>query len=163
MRQESDPSTASQTTVKFRKRRRPALACLPCYSRKLRCARQHPICERCAKTGQECIYREILPQRRPNDRQNKPNLPEKERRPLSEAGSGSGSQVVEPHSGDRGGNHWILTPASSGLDHKEQLQHSRSPATRSLHAQEVAVWKEKDVYSQFYGYSYLRNSYQQVC
>ncbi|KAF5602222.1 Zn(2)-C6 fungal-type DNA-binding domain-containing protein [Fusarium pseudocircinatum] len=52
--------TNSQRVVKPGvKRRRPPLACIQCYQRKLKCGREFPTCSRCSKAGNadECIYR----------------------------------------------------------------------------------------------------------
>ncbi|KAK6369269.1 hypothetical protein LTS17_009609 [Exophiala oligosperma] len=41
------------------KRRRPPLACIQCYSRKIKCSRESPACGRCIRAGKghECAYR----------------------------------------------------------------------------------------------------------
>ncbi|KAF5580396.1 fungal transcriptional regulatory n-terminal [Fusarium pseudoanthophilum] len=41
------------------KKRRPPLACIQCYQRKLKCGREVPACSRCSKAGiaEECTYR----------------------------------------------------------------------------------------------------------
>ena len=41
------------------KKRRPPLACIPCYQRKLKCGKELPSCSRCLRTGNagSCIYR----------------------------------------------------------------------------------------------------------
>ncbi|KAF5984395.1 hypothetical protein FCOIX_2653 [Fusarium coicis] len=52
--------TKSQRVVKpGAKRRRPPLACIQCYQRKLKCSREFPACSRCSKAGiaDECTYR----------------------------------------------------------------------------------------------------------
>lgn len=52
--------TNSQRVVKPGvKKRRPPLACVQCYQRKLKCGRELPACSRCSKAGNadECIYR----------------------------------------------------------------------------------------------------------
>ncbi|KAI1034708.1 hypothetical protein LB504_004533 [Fusarium proliferatum] len=52
--------TNSQRVVKPGvKKRRPPLACVQCYQRKLKCGRELPACSRCSRAGNadECIYR----------------------------------------------------------------------------------------------------------
>ncbi|KAF5717667.1 hypothetical protein FMUND_5613 [Fusarium mundagurra] len=52
--------TNSQRVVKPGvKKRRPPLACIQCYQRKLKCGRELPACSRCSKAGiaDECTYR----------------------------------------------------------------------------------------------------------
>ncbi|KAH7166842.1 hypothetical protein DER46DRAFT_681905 [Fusarium sp. MPI-SDFR-AT-0072] len=52
--------TTSQRVVKPGvKKRRPPLACIQCYQRKLKCGRELPSCSRCSKAGNadECTYR----------------------------------------------------------------------------------------------------------
>ncbi|KAF5638463.1 fungal transcriptional regulatory n-terminal [Fusarium tjaetaba] len=54
------PLTNSQRVVKLGvKRRRPPLACIQCYQRKLKCGREFPACSRCSKAGiaDDCTYR----------------------------------------------------------------------------------------------------------
>lgn len=52
--------TNSQRVVKPGvKKRRPPLACVQCYQRKIKCGRELPACSRCSEAGtaDECIYR----------------------------------------------------------------------------------------------------------
>lgn len=47
----SEPSAAANASLE-------PLACVACRSRKLKCDRSSPACNRCIKSGAECIYPE---------------------------------------------------------------------------------------------------------
>ncbi|GLB08974.1 hypothetical protein AtubIFM57258_004883 [Aspergillus tubingensis] len=53
---------------RVRKRRRRTMACMQCRSRKLRCAREYPVCSRCqkSKTPNKCTYEDGFLWQQPN-------------------------------------------------------------------------------------------------
>ncbi|KAF5611657.1 Zn(2)-C6 fungal-type DNA-binding domain protein [Fusarium subglutinans] len=53
------PNTSQRVVKPGVKKRRPPLACIQCYQRKLKCGRELPSCSRCSKAGNadECAYR----------------------------------------------------------------------------------------------------------
>jgi hypothetical protein len=53
------PTTSQRVVKPGVKKRRPPLACIQCYQRKLKCGRELPSCSRCSKAGNadECTYR----------------------------------------------------------------------------------------------------------
>ncbi|KAF5540642.1 Zn(2)-C6 fungal-type DNA-binding domain-containing protein [Fusarium phyllophilum] len=53
------PSNSQRVVKPGVKKRRPPLACVQCYQRKLKCGRELPACSRCSKAGNvdECTYR----------------------------------------------------------------------------------------------------------
>lgn len=137
--------------AKVRKRRRPALSCVPCHRRKLKCNREFPICERCRKTGhaQDCIYRERAVQ-------------------IPIAGGKPSSLVATMNSlpdtaiEEDGTAHSSVTETKTSLPTPEQSCHGKLREGDEAHVQEVVIFKGKDFLTKFYGYSYHRNLYQQV-
>lgn len=144
------PAKSPGILGKVKKRRRPALSCVPCHQRKLKCDREFPACERCKKNGraQECLYRERTTQ-----------LPTLVVKP-----SGSTEIDIRPYSTIEQD-----TPAHSGTpERKTALRTTEKSFLREVAegdevcVDEVILYKGNDFITKFYGYSYHRNLYQQV-
>jgi len=50
-----------QIQIQVKRRRRPALSCIPCRMKKVRCDRSHPICNRCIRGDKvsNCAYKDV--------------------------------------------------------------------------------------------------------
>lgn len=129
--------TNSQRLVKPGvKRRRPPLACIQCYQRKLKCGREFPACSRCSKTGiaDECTYR----------------------------GNKGRETSVDGLFGDgtpRGAN---VVSSSTRIERSstETLDSYTTPVTKEV---DMTHLEGQDNSTKFYGCSYPLNLYQQVC
>ncbi|EED13822.1 conserved hypothetical protein [Talaromyces stipitatus ATCC 10500] len=117
------------------KRRRPPLACIQCYQRKLKCGREFPCCSRCVKTGNanRCTYR--------NKSANTSSL---DGFSLDgHQGSGAGAMTMPLH-----------TPVS--LTETPE----RPPASSNWNGKTTHLKGEENI-TKFYGCSYPLNFYQQ--
>ncbi|KAJ5108443.1 hypothetical protein N7456_005118 [Penicillium angulare] len=128
------PISSRRVVKPSAKKRRPALACVQCYQRKLKCGRELPSCSRCSKAGNAdgCTYRS------------------KKATSLSPNGLStdepSGSATVMAAS--------LHTPIS--------LAESRGrPETSSGRSGEMIHLKGQEAITKFYGCSYPLNFYQQ--
>lgn len=119
------------------KRRRPPLACIQCYQRKLKCGRESPCCSRCVNSGnaERCTYRDNTVK---NSLVNRA-LTHNHRSQMNSDPTG------EP----------FRTPVSlaDGMERPSKSSNSISKATH-LKGEETATI--------FYGCSYPLNFYQQV-
>jgi Fungal Zn(2)-Cys(6) binuclear cluster domain len=129
-------SISSQRVVKpSAKKRRPPLACIQCYQRKLKCGRELPSCSRCSKTGNadSCTYRS------------------------NKATSSSlNGMSIDGHSGSAAAMATSLrTPVSlTGIRER--------PGVSSDWSGEMVHLKGEEAITKFYGSSYPLNFYQQV-
>ncbi|KAJ5865318.1 Oleate activated transcription factor 3 [Penicillium soppii] len=115
------------------KKRRPPLACIQCYQRKLKCGRELPSCSRCSKAGNDgCTYRG-----------NPAKFPSVNG-VLNDGHSGSTSVVTTSSP----------TPVSSTAT-------SGKPRASSDCNGKMTHLKGQGTITKFYGYSYPLNLYQQ--
>ncbi|KAI5460163.1 hypothetical protein BGZ63DRAFT_465563 [Mariannaea sp. PMI_226] len=132
--------TSSRRVVKPGvKRRRPPLACIQCYQRKLKCGRELPSCSRCSKAGiaDECTYR---------GGRGPPSSTEVNG---TDSSSGTADAVTESLRAP------ALSVAAVGASESE-----RRPASSDGQAK-MAHLDEHETVTKFYGYSYPLNFYQQ--
>lgn len=124
---------SSQRVVKpGAKKRRPPLACIQCYQRKLKCGRELPSCSRCSKTGNaaSCTYR---------------------------GNPATSSSVNEMLSDDRP----VSTgPMPTAL--RKPAETPERPRPSSDWHEKMTHLKGQEAITKFYGYSYPLNFYQQV-
>lgn len=129
--------TNSQRVVKPGvKKRRPPLACIQCYQRKLKCGRELPACSRCSKAGNanECTYR--------GDKERPPSVDGLfNDGPSGGANGAAASYRIENSSTETRGRHAISAIQEVDMTHLEGQGN----------------------FTKFYGYSYPLNLYQQVC
>ncbi|KAJ5887683.1 hypothetical protein N7495_007724 [Penicillium taxi] len=128
-------TTSSQRIVKPSvKKRRPPLACLQCYQRKLKCGREFPSCSRCAKTGNidRCTYRGNLT-----------------------VSSSLNGMLSDDNSASTGA---ITTSLRTPVSLPETPE--RHPAFSHRDAKMTHL-KGQEATTKFYGYSYPLNFYQQ--
>ena len=135
--QKINPRTiSSQRVVKpGAKKRRPPLACIQCYQRKLKCGRELPSCSRCSKTGNaaSCTYRG------------------------NPAASSSVNELLsDDHSGSAGSMPTSLRKPVSMAETPER------PKVSSDWNEKMTHLKAQETITKFYGYSYPLNFYQQV-
>ncbi|KAJ5778412.1 hypothetical protein N7520_001658 [Penicillium odoratum] len=126
---------SSQRIVKTNaKKRRPPLACIQCYQRKLKCGRELPSCSRCSKTGnsERCTYR---------------------------SNQGESSSVGEVLSDDHSRNAGVMT--MSLRTPVSLLETPEGPLASSEWKGKVTHLKVQETATNFYGYSYPLNFYQQ--
>ncbi|KAI3196141.1 transcriptional regulator family: Fungal Specific TF [Penicillium roqueforti] len=123
---------SSQRVVKpGAKKRRPPLACIQCYQRKLKCGRELPSCSRCSKTGNaaSCTYR---------------------------GNPATSSSVNEMLSDDRP----VSTgPMPTAL--RKPAETPERPRPSSDWHEKMTHLKGQEAITKFYGYSYPLNFYQQ--
>lgn len=127
---------SSQRVVKTNaKKRRPPLACIQCYQRKLKCGRELPSCSRCSKTGnsERCTYR---------------------------SNQGESSSVGEVLSDDHSRNAGVMT--MSLRTPVSLLETPEGPLASSEWKGKVTHLKVQETATNFYGYSCPLNFYQQV-
>lgn len=151
MKAAQSPAKIPEISGKVKKRRRPALSCVSCHQRKLKCDREFPACERCKKNNrsQECTYRERITQL-PSTVAKPYNATEvDEILPNSTIG-----QDTLTHYGAPERKTALPTPAKSFLGEAVEGD--------EVYANEVILYKGNDFVTKFYGYSYHRNLYQQV-
>lgn len=124
------------------KKRRPPVACIPCYSRKVKCGREVPTCRRCIAggLGHACSYRnnsfqETCQTVTPNQDEAIPPAPSFGDENVQ---SNIPNNEAQPHIGEATGP--AQTISSRGMLHFK----GRAASTR------------------FYGFSYHLNLYQQV-
>lgn len=126
----------SQRVVKpSAKKRRPPLACIQCYQRKLKCGREFPSCSRCSKTGNadRCTYR-INP---------------------AKSSSVDGMRS-EDHSGSASA---MATSSRTPIPLSETPERHRASSDRNG---KMTHLRGQEAITRFYGYSYPLNFYQQV-
>ncbi|EXK32799.1 hypothetical protein FOXG_05790 [Fusarium oxysporum f. sp. lycopersici 4287] len=127
--------TNSQRVVKPGvKKRRPPLACIQCYQRKLKCGRELPACSRCSKAGNanECTYR--------GDKERPPSVDGLfNDGPSGGANGAAASYRIENSSTETRGRHAISAIQEVDMTHLEGQGN----------------------FTKFYGYSYPLNLYQQ--
>lgn len=126
----------SQRMVKeSAKKRRPPLACIQCYQRKLKCGRELPSCSRCSKAGyaDRCTYR-----RNPA---------------MSSSVDGISSYDHSRRAGV------MTTSFHTPVSLTETLER---PPTSSDWKGKVTHLKGQETTTKFYGYSYALNFHQQV-
>jgi hypothetical protein len=120
------------------KKRRPPVACIPCYRRKVKCGREVPVCQRCVKGDlkQECHYRNGSP--------------------------AIVSQLALPEPGD------TVPFASSRDDQSRQgepaqpfAQDTNGPP-QTISSRGMIHFKGRATSTRFYGFSHHLNLYQQV-
>ncbi|CAI7630531.1 unnamed protein product [Penicillium glandicola] len=116
------------------KKRRPPLACIQCYQRKLKCGREFPSCSRCLKTGnaESCTYRGNLAMSSPVN-----------------------GMLSDDHSGSAGAMTTSLLTRVSLSETPE-----RNPSSSDWN-RKMTHLKGQDAITKFYGYSYPLNFYQQ--
>ena len=123
------------------KKRRPPLACIQCYGRKLKCGREMPACSRCVKTGHghECTYR------------NDPSLPVSTHSPYLP--SVSAEEIVSrvPSVCEMG-----VPLVHSARARETATVPQPTPGVGMMH------FKGRGASTKFYGFSYHLNFYQQV-
>ncbi|KAJ5280483.1 hypothetical protein N7478_005855 [Penicillium angulare] len=128
------PISSRRVVKPSAKKRRPPLACVQCYQRKLKCGRELPSCSRCSKTGnaEGCTYRSN------NATSSSPNgLP-------TEGNSGSAALMATS----------LHTPVSlADIRGRPEVSSGRSGEMIHLKGQEAIT--------KFYGCSYPLNFYQQ--
>lgn len=130
-----EPSSSHRVIKAGVKKRRPPLACIQCYQRKLKCGREFPSCGRCLKAGNagKCTYRG------------------------SSKEYGSGLGVL--NDGNPGATGAMPLPLRTPVSFTETLEGNR-PAS-NLHGKMTHL-KGQEAMTKFYGYSYPLNFYQQV-
>ncbi|PYH86715.1 hypothetical protein BO82DRAFT_324951 [Aspergillus uvarum CBS 121591] len=123
--------TPKRTPKPGARKRRPPLACVQCYERKVKCGKQSPSCSRCVRAGiaEQCTYR-----------------------------GGSAHQKDVMASPVRS-NHRDATPAPRVLSSENGLQPATPPAPARIN--EITHLRRRGGLVQFYGYSYHMNFYQQ--
>ena len=114
------------------KRRRPPLACIQCYQRKVKCGKEFPSCSRCVRAGiaEECTYRGVLTHQKDG--------------------------MTSPARS----NYQEAAPVPRVLSSESGLQAESQPAPAGIH--EMTHLRRRGGLIQFYGYSYHMNFYQQV-
>ncbi|KND91084.1 putative transcriptional regulatory protein, partial [Tolypocladium ophioglossoides CBS 100239] len=121
------------------KKRRPPLACIQCYRRKIKCGRELPACSRCVKAGHghECAYRGDSSLPVPNYGDHSPPL--------------GTDEIVSraPAAGEIG------TPLIHSSPAKETGIPRTTPGVGMMH------FKGRETSTKFYGFSYHLNFYQQ--
>ncbi|KAL4785994.1 hypothetical protein BJX76DRAFT_366459 [Aspergillus varians] len=117
------------------KRRRPPLACIQCYQRKVKCGRELPSCSRCSKAGnaEACTYR------------GNPALSSSVHGVVSDGPSGSADAITVS-----------LRTAGSSTETPER----HDPASADWNGKMTHL-KGQETITKFYGYSYPLNFYQQ--
>jgi len=143
------------TETRAKKRRRPALACLPCHRRKLKCGREFPACERCRRRGHphDCIYREVA-LRTSVAIEKLPGLTEVMGRSTdtaTEDGVPTYSRTTETE-----------TTTATSLQSLKPSSHTQDEEAEKIQTEEVTIYKGEDLLTRFYGHTYHRNFYQQV-
>lgn len=129
-------SISSQRVVKpSAKKRRPPLACIQCYQRKLKCGRELPSCSRCLKTGNadSCTYRGNLAK-----------------------SSSVDGMLSDDHSGSAGA---VAMSSQTPVSLTETPGRPRASSDRNG---KMTHLKGQEAITKFYGYSYPLNFYQQV-
>ncbi|KIY03028.1 uncharacterized protein Z520_01494 [Fonsecaea multimorphosa CBS 102226] len=137
--------------VKVKKRRRPALSCLPCHRRKLKCGREFPACERCRKSGrpEDCVYPEHTVQTRVAVR--------KPPGPASSVGN-----LTDTATDDGLSTRCQTTGTKTAQPLLEQSCHRRvREEADQTESQEMIIYKGEGLLTRFYGHTYHRNLYQQ--
>ncbi|EKV05874.1 Oleate activated transcription factor 3 [Penicillium digitatum PHI26] len=127
---------SSQRVVKPSvKKRRPPLACIQCYQRKLKCGRESPSCSRCSKAGNadRCTYR------------GNPALPS------------SVDGMLSNHHLESAGA--VITSLRTPIPLSETPERHRTSSDRNG---KMTHLKGQEAITKFYGYSYPLNFYQQV-
>ncbi|KAJ5691739.1 Oleate activated transcription factor 3 [Penicillium malachiteum] len=127
---------SSQRVVKpSAKKRRPPLACIQCYQRKLKCGRELPSCSRCSKAGNadRCIYR---------------------------GNPAISSSIDGIPSYDNPESTGVMTTSLHTLVSPTETQ--GRPPTSSDWKGKVTHLRGQETTTKFYGYSYALNFYQQV-
>lgn len=116
------------------RKRRPALSCIQCYGRKLKCGRESPACSRCAKGGKadQCTYRYDTAHTLSTD-----------------------DGIVEGPSSISEDYRHIVSPARVAPE--ETLR-----PIASRYNGNMTHWKGQGTLTKFYGYTYHLNFYQQV-
>lgn len=130
------PISSSQRVVKpSAKKRRPPLACVQCYQRKLKCGKEIPSCGRCLKTGNagQCTYR----------------------RSSTEYSSAHGA-LGDGHARGAGAMPTSLRTPVSLMETPEASRISSNLDGKMTHL------RGQEPITKFYGYSYPLNFYQQV-
>lgn len=119
------------------KRRRPPLACIQCYQRKLKCGRESPCCSRCAKSGnaERCTYRDSTAR--------------------NSLANGDSTQSHQPQTNLGPTVEPFPTPVSL-VNEMERSAKSSKPNVKATHL------KGEETATIFYGCSYPLNFYQQV-
>ncbi|KAF4760190.1 hypothetical protein HAV15_006079 [Penicillium sp. str.  len=128
-------SISSQRVVKpSAKKRRPPLACIQCYQRKLKCGRELPSCSRCLKTGNadSCTYRGNLAK-----------------------SSSVDGMLSDDHSGSAGA---VAMSSQTPVSLTETPGRPRASSDRNG---KMTHLKGQEAITKFYGYSYPLNFYQQ--
>ncbi|KAK9858367.1 hypothetical protein MYU51_019431 [Penicillium brevicompactum] len=129
------PVSSSQRVVKpSAKKRRPPLACVQCYQRKLKCGKEFPSCGRCLKTGNagQCTYR----------------------RSSTEYSSAHGA-LGDGHARGAGAMPTSLHTPVSLMETPEDSRISSNLDGKMTHL------RGQEPITKFYGYSYPLNFYQQ--
>ncbi|RAH71188.1 uncharacterized protein BO66DRAFT_391092 [Aspergillus aculeatinus CBS 121060] len=113
------------------KRRRPPLACIQCYQRKVKCGKEFPSCSRCVRAGiaEECTYR------------------------------GVSTHQKDGMTSPARSNYQEAAPVPRVLSSESGLQAESQPAPAGIH--EMTHLRRRGGLIQFYGYSYHMNFYQQ--
>lgn len=124
------------------KKRRPPVACIPCYRRKVKCGREVPVCRRCVQSGHEheCHYRNSSPA----------NLPQSSLPEPGDAVPVALSRHVEG-------------PQPDGRDQSAQAfaQETGGPP-QTISSRGMIHFKGRATSTRFYGFSYHLNLYQRV-
>lgn len=149
METQENAAKSPEAIEKVKKRRRPPLSCVPCHRRKLKCDRGFPACGRCRKAdhAHDCVYRERSDQM-PLAREKLAIL---ESTVNSRPETLIGVEETAQH---------IITKTTRLTEEPCQVEASENDETQ---VREVTLYKGKDSLTRFYGYSYHRNLYQQVC
>lgn len=119
------------------KKRRPPVACIPCYRRKVKCGREVPVCRRCVQSGHEheCHYRNSSPA----------NLPQ----------PGDAVPVALPRH--------VEGPQPDGRDQSAQaFAQETSGPPQTISSRGMIHFKGRATSTRFYGFSYHLNLYQRV-
>lgn len=124
------------------KKRRPPVACIPCYRRKVKCGREVPSCGRCIAGGHghECFYRNT-------SFQEIPQLP-----------IPSHHKVIPPAPSVDDENADSIIP---GEDTQTRAGETIGPA-QTISSRGMLHFKGRAASTRFYGFSYHLNLYQQV-
>lgn len=124
------------------KKRRPPVACIPCYRRKVKCGREVPVCRRCVQSGheRECHYRNSSPVNLPQS-----SLPQ----------PGDAVPVALPRHVER--------PQPDGRDQSAQaFAQETSGPPQTISSRGMIHFKGRATSTRFYGFSYHLNLYQRV-
>ncbi|EXU99401.1 Zn(2)-Cys(6) zinc finger domain protein [Metarhizium robertsii] len=122
------------------KKRRPPVACIPCYRRKVKCGREVPVCRRCVQSGHEheCHYRNSSPANLPQS-----SLPQ----------PGDAIPVALPRH--------VEGPQPDGRDQSAQaFAQETSGPPQTISSRGMIHFKGRATSTRFYGFSYHLNLYQ---